>query len=224
MAIQETQLEDASKIPFGNIWGNNAFDHVGINASGRSGGLACVWNPLLFSKVAIYSESRFIWIQGKLKGSQDILNVVNIYGPHDPTQKRSLWQRLLNLKLANPGLWIMMGDFNTVRYPHEPINSEFCKYTASDFNSFINDGQLLEYRMGGRKFTYFSSAGAKLSKIDRIMVSHEFQSSWPYASLIALPREKSDHSPVILKTMNNGLVLFPSGFLIHGCSGRGQMR
>lgn len=53
--------------------------------------------------------------------------------------------------------------------------------------------------MGGYKFTYYQNAGAKLSKLDRIHVCPEFVSNFPQASCIALPREQSDHSPILLE-------------------------
>ncbi|KAD4888782.1 hypothetical protein E3N88_20855 [Mikania micrantha] len=56
--------------------------------------------------------------------------------------------------------------------------------------------------MGGRRFTCMSSYGGKLSKIDRILLCQKFFDIWPLASLTALPREASDHCPVVLN-MNN---------------------
>ncbi|GKE14797.1 cytochrome P450 [Tanacetum coccineum] len=54
--------------------------------------------------------------------------------------------------------------------------------------------------MGGRKFTRMNKFGTKLSKIDRIFVSHHYISIWPNAQLTALPRELSDHCLLILKS------------------------
>lgn len=131
---------------------------------------------MISSKISVNNiDDRFIWIKGLLKEYQTIYNVVNIYGPHDPVQKRiNLWHVLLDIKRSNPGFWILFGDFNTDRYPHERMNLAFCTSSTTDFNRFIDDGHLTEYNMGGgRKFTYNQSAGAKLSKFDRILVSQE---------------------------------------------------
>ncbi|GJS56350.1 hypothetical protein Tco_0629712 [Tanacetum coccineum] len=43
-------------------------------------------------------------------------------------------------------------------------------------------------------------SGSKLSKIDRILVSHHYISKWPLAQLVALPREYSDQCPLLLNS------------------------
>lgn len=54
--------------------------------------------------------------------------------------------------------------------------------------------------MGGKRFTYFQQFGAKLSKLDRILVCQNFIEKFPLACSFALPKELSDHSPIVLKT------------------------
>ncbi|XP_021980836.1 uncharacterized protein LOC110876986 [Helianthus annuus] len=62
---------------------------------------------------------------------------------------------------------------------------------------------LLEYSMKDRKFTWQSSNGKKLSKIDRFLVCLEFFNSWPDACLRALPKLLSDHCPIVLVSKEN---------------------
>nr|KAJ0197418.1 hypothetical protein LSAT_V11C700352530 [Lactuca sativa] len=42
--------------------------------------------------------------------------------------------------------------------------------------------------------------GAKLSKIDQVLVNQSFLDSWPNVALTALPKEYLDHCPLILLT------------------------
>ncbi|MFS7924885.1 putative Endonuclease/exonuclease/phosphatase superfamily [Helianthus anomalus] len=71
-------------------------------------------------------------------------------------------------------MWVIMGDFNSVRFPEERYNTEFIPSCAEAFNEFVEDNSLLEYPMGGRKYTRISDAGDKLSKLDRFLVSSRF--------------------------------------------------
>lgn len=87
-----------------------------------------------------------------------------------------------------------------VRRPEERINFYCCSSIAATFNKFVRDAGLLELNMGGRKFTYFSDVGCKLSKLDRFLVCPNFMSAFTSASIVALPREHSDHSPILLRT------------------------
>ncbi|XP_076927601.1 uncharacterized protein LOC143591213 [Bidens hawaiensis] len=68
------------------------------------------------------------------------------------------------------------------------------------FNSFILAAGLSEYNMGGRRFTWMSDDGCHLSKIDRFLVCGNFLDKWPTRSVTALPRELSDHCPLVFST------------------------
>ncbi|GJW01987.1 putative RNA-directed DNA polymerase [Tanacetum coccineum] len=95
---------------------------------------------------------------------------------------------------------IVLGDFNEVRCEQERMGTIFSKHGASSFNEFINRAEFFDIPMSGRKFTRMNKYGTKLSKIDRILVSHHFISKWPNAQVLALRRELSDHCPLVLKT------------------------
>lgn len=98
-------------------------------------------------------------------------------------------------------LSIVLGDNNEVRSAFKRMGSVFFFFGARRFNQFISVSGLCDLQMGGKKFTRMSKYGSKLSKIDRILVSREFVNKWPHAQLLALPREFSDHCPLILKSL-----------------------
>ncbi|GJU35577.1 ribonuclease H-like domain-containing protein [Tanacetum coccineum] len=50
----------------------------------------------------------------------------------------------------------------------------------------------------GMRYTIMNSLGSKLSKLDRFLVSSHFVDLWPNSHALALVREFSDHSPIIL--------------------------
>nr|KAJ0202639.1 hypothetical protein LSAT_V11C500288120 [Lactuca sativa] len=54
--------------------------------------------------------------------------------------------------------------------------------------------------MGGHRYTYFCQAEPKLSKLDRFLLSPSFINRFPNTSVTALPRELSDHCPVLLRS------------------------
>lgn len=55
--------------------------------------------------------------------------------------------------------------------------------------------------MGAKRFTRMNNLGHKLSKIDRILVSQHVIDFWPSSHTVALPREFSDHAPILLSNM-----------------------
>ncbi|GJX24082.1 cytochrome P450 [Tanacetum coccineum] len=96
-----------------------------------------------------------------------------------------------------------MGDFNEVRSASERLGSHFCHRSASVFNEFILSTGIFDLPMGGTRFTRMNSLGSKLSKIDRILVSKHFLDKWPNSHTLALTREFSDHSPILLLNSAN---------------------
>lgn len=82
------------------------------------------------------------------------------------------------------------------------MNSQFCHGSATYFNDFISDADLHEFRMGGRKFMFYREEGHKFSKIDSFLVCPNFINQQPLSTVIALPREHLDHSPLILSNSN----------------------
>ncbi|GJZ22274.1 cytochrome P450 [Tanacetum coccineum] len=67
-----------------------------------------------------------------------------------------------------------------------------------DLTTIISDHNSLSIVLGGKHFTRMNRSGSKLSKIDRILVSKHIVNLWPNSHIMALPREFSDHSPLLL--------------------------
>ncbi|KAL7587442.1 hypothetical protein Lser_V15G40495 [Lactuca serriola] len=158
------------------------------------------------------SSRNYLAISGHWKCVPGITTFVNVYGPQSTTDKRALWSELITLKNGHSGTRVFLGDFNAVRFEHERFNYVFCKATAIDFNRFITEADLHEFNMGGSKFTYLRDDGFKLSKIDRFLVCSNFISIQPLSSVIALARDHSDHSPLILKPSNYNFGPIPFRF------------
>ncbi|KAL4592668.1 hypothetical protein LXL04_005671 [Taraxacum kok-saghyz] len=190
--FQETRV---GNIPpeFCNWWDtpNLGMDHMA--SEGLSRGLCCMSDKQLFQDIVVIKSRNYMVV----KDTSAETMFANIYAPQSLADKRTLWHNLSNLMISRPGKWILFGDFNAVRRPEERINSA---YIAADFNKFIVDNGLLDLNMGGRRFTYFSDVGCKLSKLDRFFVCPNFMNGFPSAAVTTLPREYSDHSPFILKT------------------------
>ncbi|XP_035830838.1 uncharacterized protein LOC110866714 [Helianthus annuus] len=200
LAIQETKLGPSANFMFNGFWGRSAFNLEIVSAEGRSGGLACLWNPGMFVCDYVIKDRQFLVLSGSLPQLGVKINLVNVYASNDAAVRRLLWDRLLGIKNSIQGLWVFMGDFNEVREESERFNSEFSASNAESFNQFILSAGLTEYQMGGGRFTYISDRGDKLSKLDRFLVCLGFMEKWPTASVLALNREVSDHRPLMLTT------------------------
>lgn len=154
----------------------------------------------MFTSCEVISSRHFLIKIGIWYGINDQMVFANVYGPQWCTEKASIWKELLAIKNSKPGIWIIMGDFNAVRRKDERFNSIFCEKTASDFNNFIHEMGLIDMKMGGHRFTCFRNQDLKLSKLDRFLLCPTFLNIFPHISVTALPRELSDHCPILLST------------------------
>ncbi|WJX17552.1 hypothetical protein P8452_07455 [Trifolium repens] len=68
-----------------------------------------------------------------------------------------------------------------------------------EFGSFLEDLELVDLNLLGRRFTWYQPNGRAMSRLDRILISDEWANRWGNCSLWALPRDVSDHCPLILK-------------------------
>ncbi|XP_021996228.1 uncharacterized protein LOC110893425 [Helianthus annuus] len=150
---------------------------------------------------SVVKHRYFLCIRGKLKDSGKEITVINVYAPQKLVDKRILWADLERLIVNDDSYWIVGGDFNCVRDRGERRNSKFIASVSSEFYEFIDKVRLHEFNLHGRKFTFVS--GNKCSRIDRILVSWRFLNDWTNAEYRALAREKSDHSPLVLKAVTN---------------------
>ncbi|XP_022042250.1 uncharacterized protein LOC110944915 [Helianthus annuus] len=185
-------------------------DYVG--AAGRSGGLTCLWDPSVFMSLGVLKHRHFVVIRGRLVGCNKTLNIINVYAPHRVSDKKVVWDSILEVMGSVNDMWVLLGDFNAVRFPEERKNSVFNSSCASAFNGFIDSAELVEYYMRDRRFTFIAPNSNKLSKIDRVFVSREFFNTWPNACLRALPRLFSDHCPLLLVVDSKNFGAIPFRF------------
>lgn len=124
-----------------------------------------------------------------------------MYGPQGDGLKR---QFLLDLQLrraACPGPWMVLGDFNMILTAAEKKNNNLNRHIMGKFRDFIDDNELKELYMHGRRFTWTNERdNPVMTKIDRVLVSVDWELAFPDHLLQALSTNVSDHAPLHLST------------------------
>jgi len=69
-----------------------------------------------------------------------------------------------------------------------------------EFNDWIEDLELVEPPWMGRQFTWFRPNGTSRRKLDRFLLSPEWLDRWPTTIQSTLPRNFSDHCPILLRS------------------------
>ncbi|GKA24300.1 RNA-directed DNA polymerase, eukaryota, partial [Tanacetum coccineum] len=72
--------------------------------------------------------------------------IIAVYAPHDPRDKRMLWDYLAHVINQWQREVVIMGDFNEVRVKSDRFGTNFNVLGANIFNSFINSMGIEEDR------------------------------------------------------------------------------
>ncbi|XP_022030902.1 uncharacterized protein LOC110931837 [Helianthus annuus] len=164
IVLQETQYVSMDSVDVGRFWGYGDHSFDWVPSSGRSGGLLSIWDSQVFTMERVVKNNNWLLVSGTVKGKSSLFHFLNVYSPQNLVSKRALWREICSLIGEGNGRWIVAGDFNSVRCAEDRRNSVFNVGEANEFNDFIDESNLHEYSLKGRRFTFV--AGNKLSRID----------------------------------------------------------
>jgi hypothetical protein len=95
-------------------------------------------------------------------------SLTNIYAPSDHSLTAAFMAEILLLAEVITGPWLVVGDFNLIRYPHEKNNSNFDRSLATTFNSMIHELAWGELPLTDRLYTWTNrQASPVLARLDR---------------------------------------------------------
>ncbi|KAJ1264667.1 hypothetical protein BS78_08G017500 [Paspalum vaginatum] len=130
--------------------------------------------------------------------------LVGIYGSAYEEGKMAFLEELDQIMGAWQGPILLGGDFNMVRNATEKSNGLVNHRWMDGFNAWVTKWGLIELNPFNRRFTWINNQADPVSaRLDRIFVSTEWESAFPFASVKALDRLPSDHNPLVLDTGNN---------------------
>ncbi|KAE8696464.1 hypothetical protein F3Y22_tig00110670pilonHSYRG00065 [Hibiscus syriacus] len=195
--IQETKKEVFNEVEIGCMWSDDDFEFRFSKAIGKSGGLLSIWDKNRFKVESSIINDRFILISGNYTVDNSSVSIVNVYAPCEGRDQYTLWNAIELEKRRDMNRWFMAGDFNTVRNRSERSGCHFNKMEIEAFNKFIENCNLLDMPLAGRKFNWFGPSNRR-SRLDRIFVEDDWLQENCEVSLWGLPRTVSDHIPIVL--------------------------
>lgn len=130
-------------------------------------------------------------------------NLLNAYGAAQDEHKVDFLTEMASMCSKCDVPFIIGGDFNILRYSSEK-NKNFHQNRFSDlFNTIIHANELREIFVAGGKYTWSNNQRKPtLEKLDRILMTREWEIIFPAVNVHKIPREISDHNPLILSTSN----------------------
>ena len=202
VCLQETKLDSLDRRLIRSIWGNSYVDWAVLDAVGTAGGILLLWDKRVVEKIDFF-VGRFsvscLW-----RGVCDGFTWVGtgLYGPTCDVTRQDLWAELRGIRQRWSNPWCLFGDFNVIRFPSERLRCRRLTPPMLDFSDFIEDQQLVDLPLGGGgQYTWSSGTeNPSLSRIDRFLISSDWEDHFPDVIQNLLPRPLSDHHPLILET------------------------
>nr|AAR01724.1 hypothetical protein [Oryza sativa Japonica Group] len=201
IALSETVKKDFAPGTLKNLCAGKDFLWHCKAPSGRSGGLLLGINLLNFD-VGLIDEGDF-YVKFHLCNRADKFKwaLVLVYGLAQNENKDKFLAELVNMCSRETLPILIGGDFNILRSPNEKSNSNFDDRWPFLFNAIIDGLCLMELQMSGRNFTWANNlANPTYEKLDRVLMSTEWEHNFPLASVVALNRDISNHTPLLLNT------------------------
>jgi hypothetical protein len=205
IALLETCKNDFSREVRDNFSGGRNFIWHWTKPHGRSGGIFLGVNLEGLDIGSI--EKGDFFVKFRLRNRKDDFKwvLVAVYGAAQPEFKESFLTELVQSCSKENIPLCVGGDFNIIRNRNEKNNDRFDERWSFLFNAVIDGLDLREIEMSGRKYTWANSRRIPTyEKLDRVLVSTEWEQNFPLATVVALSREISDHTPLLLDTEEKG--------------------
>lgn len=202
ICIQETKKESVDDFLCQSLWGGPDVQWVCKESIGNSGGMLCLWGNDCFVLQDSFVGNGYLGVKGIWGNTNSSCYIFNIYSPCSIFGKRELWSDLRALwSKNNRVVWCLARDFNTIICNDERKGTSlmWASSEGAEFNEFIEDLQLNDLPLVGRKFTWHRANGSCMSRIDRFLVSDEWLAVWQDLAQWGLERTVSDHCPLVLK-------------------------
>jgi exonuclease III len=120
---------------------------------GASGGIITIWKSSLFSGSLAFSNAYAISIEFLSKHDQSAWLLTNVYGPCTSEGKIVFLNWLKDIQIAQEVDWLVVGDFNLIRGPHNRNKPRGNLQEMLLFNEVISTQGWVELPLRGRKFT-----------------------------------------------------------------------
>jgi hypothetical protein len=199
VCLQETKLDCIDLRLVRSLWGKQHVDWVALEATNTAGGILIMWDTRVVERVDVqvgqFSVSCY-W-HGLVDGFDWVCS--GVYGPHTEESRQLCWEELSSVRQRWAAPWCIVGDFNAVRFPSERSGCTRFSPDMFAFSDWIDANHLVDLPLVGGRYTWSSgTTSPSMSRIDRVLVSLEWEAHYQDVLLKLLPKPISDHHPLLV--------------------------
>jgi hypothetical protein len=198
VCFQETKLVSTSNCLVQSLWGCPYVDWCHVDSRGASGGILLMWDRRVVSRIDSCA-GRFV-VACQFRNVEDglVWAFAGVYGPTRDHIRWRLWEELAGLMSLWEVPWCIGGDFNATLFHDERFRGVSHRSAVADFADFVAEQGLMDLPMAGGESTW--SNNLTWSRLDRFLVSPEWEFCYPNLLQKKLLRVCSDHAPIFLSS------------------------
>ncbi|KAG6646425.1 hypothetical protein CIPAW_07G008100 [Carya illinoinensis] len=196
VCLQETKLNYIDRGIVRSLWSGVHVDWAYLASNGASGGIVVLWDRRVVERVEEFIGNYTVACSFKSIADNYLWAFAGVYGANLDKDRSLLWDELVGIHNWWDLPWCIGGDFNVVRFPSEASGSRRLRPAMEAFSECIFDLNLIDLPLAGGTATW--SNNQSWSRLDRFLISPEWECHFPEVWLKRLPRIGSDHWPVLL--------------------------
>lgn len=122
-----------------------------------------------------------------------------VYGEVGEGSKERFWEEMTSIKSGWEVLWVLGRDFNTIRFLEERVSCRVFSEAMEEFSEYIDNQCLIDLLLIGENFTWTRARDSvSKSRLDKFLVSTDWEEMFPDVLQVPLPRLTSNYSPILL--------------------------
>ena len=197
--LQETKLHSIPPLKLRSFLPRRLDSFLYNPAVGTAGGILTAWCTSVLLSNSASSSTHTLTSHLVSTASNTPMAVTNVYAPSTPELRPSFLDELRSLTPHPDSPWMLFGDFNMIRYPHEKNNQNFHHSEAEAFNDCLNAMCLIELPLLDRRYTWTNNRDSPtLERLDRAFINLAWDAVLPNTTLSSLTRHTSDHVPLLV--------------------------
>ena len=211
VCLQETKVHQMNNVMVRSLGVGRFLNWRALNAEGSAGGILILWDKRRISLVDSVEGSFSVSYLFRMEddGFQWVFS--GVYGPTEKRLSEPFWEELGAIRGLWENPWCVGGDFNEILSPNEISRGSRMSNTMRWFSDVLNDLGLRDLPLQGGHYTWQGGInGSSMSRLDRFLISPEWESQCNRVIQRRLPRPVSDHFPIMLDS--EGVKTGPSPF------------
>ena len=171
-----------------------------LEADRTAGGILIMWDKRILDKVEVVVVTFSVSVKWQRVEDGFIWACSGVYGPNENNERGHMWDELVGIQQYWRIPWCCFEEFNIVCFPSEHRGETRLTLAMEKFSEFIEDLNLIDLPLEDGSYTWSSGTDQPaISRIDRALVSPDWEDHFPDVIQRILPRPISNHSLILLE-------------------------